>query len=238
MKTIKTNHTTKSETGAVLTQLFAHANPKNVEGMARFGIVSKNILGLTTPFLRSLAKIHNGNHPMAIELWNSGVYEARALAAMIGDPKQLTQMQMNAWVKEFDNWAICDGVCIHLFRKTPYAHKAAKQWCKRKEEFVRRAGFTMMATLAVHDKTASDHVFQQYLAIVKKYSTDERNGVKKAVNWALRQIGKRNLPLNAVAIATAEEIRRIDSPAARWIAADALRELRGDAVQKRLLHKK
>lgn len=226
------------ETDAVLAQLFAHANPKNVEGMARFGIVSKSILGLTTPFLRSLAKIHKGNHTLAMELWSSGVFEARILAAMIGDPKQMTPAQMNAWAKEFDNWAICDGVCIHFFRKTPHAHKLAKQWSKRKEEFVKRAGFTMMATLAVHDKAAADSVFRQYLEIIKKSSHDERNGVKKAVNWALRQIGKRNLALNAVAIKIAGAIRTIDSPAARWIAADALRELKSDAVQKRLRLKK
>ncbi len=233
------NISLSAETDAVLAELFAHANPKNVEGMARFGIVSKNVLGLTTPLLRSLAKIHKGNHALALALWRSGVFEARILAAMIGDPIQITLPQMNAWAKEFDNWAICDGVCIHFFRKTPYAHPLAKQWSNRKEEFVKRAGFTMMATLAVHDKTASDTIFKNYLSVVKKSSQDERNGVKKAVNWALRQIGKRNLALNAAAIKTAESIRTINSPAARWIAADALRELQSDTVQKRLqMHKK
>jgi 3-methyladenine DNA glycosylase AlkD len=224
----------RSETDTVLAELFAHANQKNVEGMARFGIVSKNVLGLTSPFLSSLAKIHKGNHPLALELWKSGVYEARILAAMIGDPKQITKQQINAWAREFDNWAICDSVCMHFFRKTPYAHQLVQPWSKRKEEFVKRAGFTMMATLAVHDKKANDRVFKKYLSIVKKSSKDGRNGVKKAVNWALRQIGKRNLVLNAAAIKTAEAIRRIDSLSARWIAADALRELHSDAVQRRL----
>jgi 3-methyladenine DNA glycosylase AlkD len=226
--------TIPSEAGAVLAELFSHADPKNVEGMARFGIVSKNVLGLTTPFIHSLAKVHKGNHLLALELWKSGVFEARILAAFIGDPKQITLPQMNEWAKEFDNWAICDGICIHFFRKTPYAHQLAQLWSKRKEEYVKRAGFTMMATLAVHDKTASNDVFKKYLRIVKNSSTDERNGVKKAVNWALRQIGKRNLVLNAAAITTGEAIRKIDSPSARWIAADALRELHSDAVQQRL----
>jgi 3-methyladenine DNA glycosylase AlkD len=228
------NKTIQPEADAVLAELFAHANPKNVEGMARFGIVSKNVLGLTTPLLRSLAKTHKGNHPLAMALWKSGVYEARILAALIADPKQITLPQMNAWAKAFDNWAICDGVCLHFFRKTPYAHQLAEQWSIRKEEYVKRAGFTLMATLAVHDKEESNDVFKKYLTIVKKSSEDERNGVKKAVNWALRQIGKRNLVLNVAAIKAAEAIRKINSSSARWIAADALRELHSDAVQRRL----
>jgi 3-methyladenine DNA glycosylase AlkD len=232
------NKNIQSTANAVLAELFAHTNPENVEGMARFGIVSKNVLGLTTPFIRSLAKIYKGNHPLAMELWNSGVFEARILAAFIANPKQITLPQLNAWAKEFDNWAICDGVCLHFFRKTPYAHQLAQQWSKRKEEYVKRAGFTMMATLAVHDKESGNTVFKNYLTIVKNNSKDERNGVKKAVNWALRQIGKRNLVLNAAAIKTAEAIRKIDSPSARWIATDALRELHSDAVQRRLRLKK
>jgi 3-methyladenine DNA glycosylase AlkD len=145
---------------------------------------------------------------------------------------------MDRWVKNFDNWAICDGVCIHLFRKTPFAWKKAIAWSKRKEEFVRRAAFALIATLAVHDKQADDKKFFQLLPIIKRESKDERNGVKKAVNWALRQIGKRNLVLNKSAIQTANEIKIIDSPAARWIASDALRELTSEAVQTRLKKKR
>jgi 3-methyladenine DNA glycosylase AlkD len=137
-------------------------------------------------------------------------------------------------VRDFDNWAICDGVCLHCFRYTPFAHNLATTWPKRKEEFIRRAGFTMMATLAVGDKKAKDRVFLRYLSLIKKYATDERNYVKKAVNWALRQIGKRNMKLNAAAIKTAQEIQELDSSAAKWIAADALRELKSSNVQKRL----
>ena len=218
----------------LLAEMRSHANHKNVDGMARFGIVTTNALGLTTPYLRSLAKEHRGDHPLALELWKSGVFEARALAAMIADPKKISRREMDAWAKQFDNWAICDGVCIHLFRKSPSAHAAAQAWRERKEEFVRRAGFTMMATLAVHDIEANDSVFKKYLTMIKLAARDDRNGVKKAVNWALRQIGKRNKMLNAAAIRTAEEIRKQPSSCAKWIAADALRELRSVAVQRRL----
>jgi 3-methyladenine DNA glycosylase AlkD len=222
------------QTKLILKLLSSNANPKNVEGMKRFGIVSKNVLGLTTPFIKSIAKRYKGEHELALDLWNSGIYEARILAAFIADPKQLNRSLMNRWAHDFDNWAVCDGVCMHCFRNSQYAHEMAVVWIKRKKEFVKRAGFTMMATLAVHDKTASDAVFIKYLAIIKRSSNDDRNGVKKAVNWALRQIGKRNIKLNAAAVKTANEIRKIDSPAARWIAADALRELNDSIVLNRL----
>jgi 3-methyladenine DNA glycosylase AlkD len=224
-----------SQTNSILTALYSKANPKNVEGMARYGIKStNNVLGLTAKDLFSLAKNIGTNQALALELWHSAIYEARLLAALIADPGQMKKSIMNSWVKDFDNWAICDGVCMHCFRNTPYAHELAVKWIKRKSEFVRRAGCTMIATLAVHDKKSSDSVFLQYLVVLKKYSTDERNFVKKAVNWALRQIGKRSLELNAAAIKTAKEIQKINSSSARWIAADALRELQNTKVQKRL----
>jgi 3-methyladenine DNA glycosylase AlkD len=228
-----------SQANAILTTLYSKANPKNVEGMARYGIKSpKNVLGVSSKFLFSLAKSIGTNHQLALNLWQSGVYEARILAAFIADPKQMSKAVMNRWVRDFDNWAICDGVCMHCFRDTPYAHELVMPWVKRKEEFVRRAGFTMMATLCVSDKKSGDALFLRYLKTVKKYATDERNYVKKAVNWALRQIGKRNLKLNAAAIKMAKEIRKLDSSAAKWIAADALRELQSPAVLKRLKSKK
>ncbi|MBA4311775.1 MAG: DNA alkylation repair protein [Chlorobiaceae bacterium] len=220
----------------ILSRLESLGNPKNVAGMARYGIVAKKAFGVSAPALRAIAKEVGHNHKLAFKLWATEIYDARILAAFIDDPKLVTEEQMNRWIKDFDNWAICDGVCLHLFRKTPFAWTKAKQWTKRKEEFVKRAGFTLMATLAVHDKEAGDKKFFQLLQIIKRASTDERNGVKKAVNWALRQIGKRNLILNKSAIQTSKEIKELDSPSARWIAGDALRELAGDAVRKRLLN--
>jgi len=224
-----------SQTNSILTALYSKANPKNVEGMARYGITStKNVLGLTAKDLFSLAKNIGKNQALALELWQSGIYEARILAALIADPAQIKKSTMNSWAKDFDNWAICDGVCMHCFRDTPYAHELAAKWINRTPEFVRRAGCTMIATLAVHDKKSSDSVFLNYLAVLKIYSIDERNYVKKAVNWALRQIGKRSLKLNAAAIQTAKEIQKLNSSAAKWVAADALRELQNMKVQKRL----
>jgi 3-methyladenine DNA glycosylase AlkD len=224
-----------SQTNSILTTLYSNANPKNVEGMARYGIKSsRNVLGVSSKLLFSLAKSIGTHQELALELWQTGVYEARLLAAFIADPKQLKKSTMNVWVKDFDNWAICDGVCMHCFRDTPYAQELALKWVEQKQEFVRRAGFTLIATLCVNDKKADDAAFLKYLPLVKKYATDERTYVKKAVNWALRQIGKRSLRLNPHAIKTAKEIHRMNSSSAKWIASDALRELRSPAVQKRL----
>jgi 3-methyladenine DNA glycosylase AlkD len=225
-----------TQTNTILTTLYSKGNPKNVEGMARFGIKSKDkILGVSTPFLRSLKKSIGKNHDLALDLWQTEILEARILAAFISDPKLMKKTIINRWVRDFDNWAICDGVCMHCFRDTPYAHEMIRPWTKRKEEFIRRAGFTMIATLAVSDKESDNAVFLAYLPLIKEYTTDERNYVKKAVNWALRQVGKRNMKLNAAAIKMAKEIQKLDSSSAKWIAADALRELQSSNVQKRLL---
>jgi 3-methyladenine DNA glycosylase AlkD len=156
------------------------------------------------------------------------------VACFIENPGEVTRRQTDRWVSDFDNWAVCDGCCLHLFAKVPFAQEKVAAWCVRKREFVKRAGFSMMAVSAVHDKRASDSLFLQWLRLIKDASTDERNFVKKAVNWALRQIGKRNLRLNNAAIETAKAIQKLDSASARWIAVDALRELTSDAVQKRL----
>jgi 3-methyladenine DNA glycosylase AlkD len=222
----------------VVNILRSEGNPRNVEGMARFGITSGKAFGVSAPFIRGLAKRIGRDHKLALGLWSTETLEARAVAALIGDPRKVTKSLMNSWVKDFDNWAVCDCACGILFDKTPFAYEMAKKWTKRKDEFVRRAGFVMMASLAVHDKEASDEEFLNFLPIIERGSTDERNFVKKAVNWALRQIGKRNLKLNAAAIRSGKEIRRLDSPSARWIAADALRELESAAVQKRLRKRK
>lgn len=209
----------------VLAELRRLANPTNVAGMARFGIVGKKLLGISMVQLRTIAKQTGRDHELAEELWASGVFEARILAGLVAEPARVTRLQANSWARDFECWADCDGLCIHLFRKTPFAHELAVAWSGRREELVKRAGFTMMATLAVHDKAAGDEVFRSYLGRVQEEATDERHNVKKGVNWALRQIGKRNPILNREAIRTAKRIREMDSRAARWIAADALREL-------------
>ena len=213
------------ESANVLAELRRLANPTNVAGMARFGIDGQNLLGISVVQLRAIAKRTGRDHALAEKLWASGIFEARILAAFVAEPARLTRRQANAWAKDFQCWADCDGLCIHLFRKTPFAHDLAVAWSGRREELVKRAGFTMMATLAVHDKAASNDVFRGYLRRVQEASTDERHNVKKGVNWALRQIGKRNPILNREALRMSKRIRERDSPAARWIAGDALREL-------------
>jgi len=211
----------------VITQLKKNSNPKDREGMARFGINPKYALGVRVPVLRSLAKKIGKNHKLAEDLWKTKIHEARILAGMIDEPKMITEKQMEQWVKKFNSWDLCDQCCMNLFDKIPLGWKKAIEWPKRKEEFVRRAGFTMMACLAWHDKKAKDKDFIRFFPIIKKYSTDERNFVRKAVNWALRQIGKRNKNLNKEAIKSAKEIQKINSKTAKWIAYDAIKELTG-----------
>jgi 3-methyladenine DNA glycosylase AlkD len=218
----------------ILKRLKSLSNPKNVEGMARFGIISKNVLGITKPVMDKIAKDIGKNHNLALRLWDSEVYEARVIAALIDEPALVTEKQMEDWVEDFDNWGVCDNTCSNLFDKTPFAYKKAKEWSSRSEEFVKRASFALVAALAVHDKKATDDDFIKFLPIIKKASIDERNFVRKAVNWALRQIGKRNLALNKEAIRTANDILEVDSKSARWIANDALKELKSDAVKRRL----
>lgn len=219
----------------ILRQLKSLSNPDTVAGMARFGINPKNTYGVSIPVLRKMAKQIGRNHLLAQQLWtSSGIHEARILAGMIDVPEKVTEIQLERWVKDFDSWDVCDQCCSNLFDKTKFAHKKAIEWIKRREEFVKRAGFVLMATLAVHDKEADNQKFIRFLPIIKREATDERNFVKKAVNWALRQIGKRNSALNKIAIHTAKEIQKIDSKSARWIASDAIRELTSEAVRKKL----
>ncbi len=208
----------------MLARLKSLANPGNVEGMARFGINPQGTLGVSVKDLRLLARGVR-DHNLAFQLWQSGIHEARILAALVDDPRQVTEAQMDAWVLDFDSWDVCDQACLILFDKTPYAPAKVREWTARPEEFVKRAGFALMAGLAWHDKRAPDSLYLEFLPIIQRESTDKRNFVKKAVNWALRQIGKRNASLCAAAVATALEIQQFDSSAARWIAGDALREL-------------
>jgi 3-methyladenine DNA glycosylase AlkD len=209
-------------------------NEEAVKGMERFGINVKNTYGVPIPELRNIAKEVGRNHQLAQSLWSSEVHEARLLATIIEDPQMVTEEQMERWVKEIDSWDICDACCGNLFDKTPFAYRKAVDWSSRKEEFVKRAGFVLMAELAVHDKKASDEKFLEFLPLIKKESTDERNFVRKAVNWALRQIGKRNSNLNEACVKTAKEIQKINSKSAKWIASDALIELTSESVKLRL----
>lgn len=218
----------------ILKRIESLAKPGNREGMARYGINIDNAFGVSIYELRKIAKEVGTNHKLAIELWETGNHEARILAGMIDDPAEVTEQQMEEWVRDFNSWDVCDQVCSNLFDQTRYAYKKAVEWTKRDEEFVKRSGFVLMAALSVHDKTAADSKFEKFFPIIVKHATDERNFVKKAVNWALRQIGKRNIALNHRAIAVAKEIEKIDSKSARWIAKDALRELQSDKVRKKL----
>lgn len=218
----------------ILKELKGLADPESVEGMSQFGISTENTLGISIPELRKLAKKIGKDHNVAQKLWESEIHEARILASMVDKAKLVTEAQMEDWVKDFDSWDVCDQVCNNLFRKTSYAYQKAVEWSVRQEEFVKRAGFVLMATTAVHDKKSDDDKFIEYLEIIKDKSDDQRNYVKKAVNWALRQIGKRNKKLNEEAIKTAEEIKKLEYKSAKWIAADALRELKSDKVKERL----
>jgi 3-methyladenine DNA glycosylase AlkD len=218
----------------VIRQLKAMRNPANVAGMARFGINPENTLGISVYDLRKMAKEMGTDHALALRLWGSGIHEARLLAVFLDEAAKVTESQMEKWAKDFDSWDVCDQTSTSLFDQTPFAWKKAREWSSRKEEFVKRAAFALMAGLAVHDKKAGDEAFTALFPLIKKEAKDERNYVRKAVNWALRNIGKRNANLNKAAIKTAGEIRKLDSKAARWIAADALRELTHEKTQKRL----
>jgi 3-methyladenine DNA glycosylase AlkD len=218
----------------IVSELESLADPANVAGMARYGINPENTLGVSIPRLRAMAKEIGRDHGLALELWASGIHEARILAGLVDDPAMVAAAQLERWVGDFDSWDVCDGVCGNLFDRTPFAWEKAAAWSARSEEFVKRAGFVLMAALAVHDKKAPDERFRNFLPLIEREAADERNFVKKAVNWALRQIGKRNRALNRDAIAAAKRIRKIDSRSARWIAADALRELESGAVRERL----
>jgi len=222
----------------VIARLKSKSNPGNREGMARYGITVDKAFGVSMPELRALAKELSKDHELALALWDTGYHEAKILAGLIDDPRLVSEKQMDAWAAGFDSWDVCDQCCSNLFDKTQFAYGKALAWTRDERELVRRAGYVMMATLAVHDKKAPDKVFELFFPFIVKGSLDERNLVKKAVSWALRQIGKRNAELNAMAIATAKQIRALDSKSARWIAADALKELQSPAVRKKVSKQK
>jgi len=218
----------------IIRKLKSLSNPEAVEGMARYGINPENTYGISIPNLRRIAKETGRDHILAQQLWASGIHEARILASMIAEPGMTTEEQMDSWVKDFDSWDVCDQCCLNLFAKTEFAYGKAVNWSKREEEFVKRAAFAMMACLAFSDKKATDAQLEIFFPIIKEGASDSRNYVKKAVNWALRQIGKRNHSLNLKSIEVARDISGMDSRSARWIASDALRELTSQAVQDRL----
>lgn len=225
----------------IIKELETLGSPENVAGMARFGIIAGKAFGVPTPVLKRFAKEvkkqAKDRHKLAQELWETGIYDARAVAFLIDDPKQVTRRQMDSWAKDFDNWATVDGTCCYLFCRTPFAYEKAIEWAGRKPEFVKRAGFSLMAYLTVHDKKAGDEKLAAFLPIIERSWDDDRNFVKKAVNWALRQVGKHSLNLNGLAIETADRIKLQGTRSARWIAADALRELTSEKVFERLRKK-
>lgn len=218
----------------VLVELQSKAKPEQSEGMAKYGIRVEGRLCVSVPDIRKLAKEIGRDHKLALDLWRTGIGEARILAAMVGDSDKLTEEQMEDWVKDINSWDVCDQVCMNLFEKNQLAWKKIVDWSQREEEFVKRTAFSLIACLAWHDKKASDEKFIELFPVIIRGATDERNFVKKAVNWALRNIGKRNLNLNGAAINAAKKIQRLDSKAARWVASDAIRELESEGVQRRL----
>ena len=220
-----------------LARLRALSNEENRLGMARFGIDVSTAFGIKVTTLRQLAKEIGRDHQLALQLWDAGYHEARMLATIVDDPAQVTEAQLEAWVKALNSWDLTDGFTGNLADKTPFAYEKATEWSRRQPEFERRAGFSMIAWLAVHDKAAPDEKFAAFFPHIVAQSDDERIYVKKAVSWALRSIGKRSLTLNAKAIALAESIAERGTKAARWIASDVLRELRSEKVQARLEQK-
>jgi 3-methyladenine DNA glycosylase AlkD len=224
----------KAATRRAIEELRATADPSRLPGMAHVGINIDTALGVSIPALRKLGRRLGPDHPLALDLWPTRIHEARILASMVDDASQVTRAQMETWVVDFDSWDVCDQVVGNLFDRTSFATSAARAWTRRPEEFVKRAGFTLIAARAVHDTTAPDRAFTAWFPVIRRGAGDERNYVKKAVSWALRQIGKRNLALNAAAIAEAELLSALNVPSARWVGRDALRELQRAETQRRL----
>jgi 3-methyladenine DNA glycosylase AlkD len=222
------------DTAGILARLETLSRPGALEGMSRFAIKTDKAYGVWIPDLRALAKELGRDHDLAQELWRIDCRETRILAAMVGEPARVNDALMEAWVVCFRDWEVCDQCCMNLFEKTGLAWKKALEWSCRPEEFVKRAGFVLMARLAVSHKTAADERFEVFFPAMIREACDSRNFVKKAVNWSLRQIGKRNMNLNSRALETAREIQALGDKTANWIAADALRELTDEKVRQRM----
>jgi 3-methyladenine DNA glycosylase AlkD len=226
----------------IIRELTQKSDPANRAGLDRYGIGTTNALGIRVPdikrFANRLRKQVTDRHATALELWGTGIFEARAVAALVDDPKQVTSGQMDSWATDFADWATVDGTCSYLFCRTPFAYEKAMEWAEREQEFVKRAGFSLMAYLAIHDKKAPDEKLAAFLPVIERHAQDDRNFIKKAANWALRQIGKRSVYLNGLSVATAERIHSQGTKSAKWIGSDALRELRSPSVQQRLAKKR
>ncbi|MGH2776962.1 MAG: DNA alkylation repair protein [Actinomycetota bacterium] len=218
----------------VLGRLRALESPNDREGMARFGINPDRALGISVAKLRAIAKETGRDHVLALELWASGIHEARILASIVDDPKLVSRDQMQSWVEDFDSWDLCDQACMNLFWRAECGVEMTFEWAERDEEFVKRAAFALMARFATKRAEAPDELLESFLPVIERAADDDRNFVRKAVSWALRGIGKRNAHLNGLAIASAERIRARDTRSARWIAKDALRELSSDKLRARL----
>jgi 3-methyladenine DNA glycosylase AlkD len=224
----------KTEVQRVLNWLKRRSSARNREGMARYGLYSKNTLGVSVANIRVLAKRLGRNHALALALWDTGVYEARMLTAFVDEPSRVTSPQMDRWCRDFDSWGICDALCFHLFDKTPHAWKKIAKWSDARAEFVKRASFALLASVALHDKKAPDKLFLDTLPLIKRAATDDRNFVKKAVSWALRGIGKRNSVLHAAAVKLARRLAASPHPAVRWTGKDGLLDLATLATLRRL----
>lgn len=218
----------------LIQRLRASADPAVVSGMKRFGIRTQRALGVSMPTLRGIAREVGTDHLVAGELWKSGIHEARILASLIDEPDEVTEAQLERWVSQFDSWDLCDQCCANLFEKTPFAYSKASAWARRQEEYVKRAGFALMARLAVSDKNAPDRRFLPFLNLIRHEANDKRDQVRKAVNWALRQIGKRNRTLNLLALEYAQKMIDPESHRLQWVATDAIRELASPAVKRRI----
>jgi 3-methyladenine DNA glycosylase AlkD len=218
----------------VLEWLEREGTQATIDGMTRYGIPNDRAFGVSMGTMQALAKRVGKDHDLAAALWETRWYEARTVAALVDESNRVTSQQMDGWAADFDNWAICDTACFHLFDRTPFAWDKAHEWSSSPQEFVKRAAFALLASLVAHDKGASDTHFLAVLPLIEQGAHDERNFVKKAVNWALRTIGKRNLALNAAALATAERLALSDTPSARWVGKDAARELASAKVRGRL----
>jgi 3-methyladenine DNA glycosylase AlkD len=209
----------------VLSWLERRGSRRNIDGMARYGIVARRAFGVPMAKLLQLKKQLGVDQQLSLGLWQTGCYEARLLAALLGDPQQVTRRQMDAWARSFENWGDCDTACFHLFDKTPHALAKVPQWAKSKQEFVQRGAFALLACVALHDKVAADAAFAELLPVVERAAGDERNFVMKGVSWALRAIGRRNGKLRAAAVAVAKRLAKSDEAPRRWVGKDVLRDL-------------
>jgi 3-methyladenine DNA glycosylase AlkD len=218
---------------AVIASLKRNATAKVRNGMARYGLPSDRAFGVPVGTMKKLAQRLGRNHQLAAALWETGWYEARMMAAFVDEPACVTPAQMDRWCRDFDNWGICDTVCFALFDRTPHAWRKVAEWSRRREEFVKRAAFALLWALTLHDKQAGDKPFLDGLLLVERAANDERHFVKKAVNMALRAVGKCNRTLHAAALALAKRLAQSKEPACRWIGKDALRELSSPKVRAR-----